>query len=71
MQTKAHSLIESLMNVAIGYVVAVASQLAIFPMFGIHVPFTDNILIGLWFTAISVVRSYLLRRWFTKRTEAA
>lgn len=71
MQTKAHSLIESLMNVAVGYIVALASQLAIFPMFGIHVPFTDNILIGLWFTAISVVRSYVLRRWFTKRTEAA
>lgn len=71
MQTKAHSLIESLTNVAIGYVVALTSQLAIFPMFGIHVPFTDNILIGLWFTVISVVRSYVLRRWFTKRTEAA
>jgi len=38
-------------------------------MFNVHLPFYDNLLIGLWFTAVSVVRSYVLRRWFTRRTE--
>lgn len=71
MQTRLHSLIESVTNVAIGYGVAVASQLAVFPMFGIHVPLADNLAIGAWFTAISIARSYLVRRWFTRRTEAA
>ena len=71
MQTKTHSLIESLTNVAVGYLVAVASQLVIFPMFGIHVPLRSNMAIGLWFTGISIVRSYALRRWFTHRTERA
>lgn len=68
-QTRAHSLLESLTNVAIGYVIALLSQLAIFPLFGIHVPFSDNLQIGLWFTAISIARSYVLRRWFARRTE--
>jgi hypothetical protein len=65
-QTRRHSFIESCTNVLIGYFVALASQLVIFPMFGIHVAFRDNILIGLYFTAISILRSYALRRWFTQ-----
>ena len=70
-QTRRHSLTESIVNVLIGYFVALASQLAIFPLFGIHVAFRDNIMIGLYFTAVSVVRSYALRRWFTRRVVAA
>ncbi len=66
-QTRRHSLIESCTNVAIGYFVALASQLAIFPMFGIRVSIGDNILIGAYFTVISICRSYALRRWFTGR----
>lgn len=66
-QTRRHSMIESITNVLIGYFVALASQLVIFPMFGMHVTFRDNILIGLYFTVISIVRSYTLRRWFTAR----
>lgn len=58
------SAIESLANVAVGYGVALLSQLALFPMFGIHIPLSSNLEIGAWFTAISLVRSYVLRRWF-------
>lgn len=64
MQTKKHSLIESLVSTAIGYGVAVVSQILIFPMFGVHIPISDNLLIGLWFTGISIVRSYTVRRVF-------
>jgi len=67
-QTKKHSLIESFTNVAIGYGVALASQLLIFPLYGIHIPLSDNIAIGAWFTIISIVRSYVLRRWFNHVT---
>lgn len=66
-QTRLESLIESGVNIAIGYLVALASQIAIFPLFGLQVPFGDNLLIGLWFTVISLVRSYIIRRWFNKR----
>lgn len=66
-QSRKHSLCESLFNVAIGYGVALASQLAILPLFGIRVQFRDNVLIGLYFTAISIVRSYAVRRWWNRR----
>lgn len=66
-QTRLESLIESIINIAIGYFVALASQLLIFPMFDVHLPLTDNLLIGAWFTGISLVRSYVIRRWFNAR----
>lgn len=69
MQSKKHSLIESIANVVIGYVVAIISQILIFPVFGIHIPLSSHIGIGLFFTVVSLVRSYVLRRVFTKHTE--
>lgn len=63
-QSRIQSLIESLTNVAIGYFVALASQLVIFPWYGIRLPLAENIKIGVWFTIVSVVRSYVIRRWF-------
>jgi hypothetical protein len=69
MQLKRHSLLESIVNVAVGYGVALLSQIIIFPVFGIHVSLRDNVLIGVFFTIISIVRSYLLRRLFTRITE--
>lgn len=66
-QTRIQSLIESTTNIAIGYGIALGSQLAIFPLYGIHVRFTENLAIGVWFTAISIVRSYAVRRFFNAR----
>lgn len=63
-QSRLHSAIESVANTAVGYGVALASQLLIFPLFDIDIPFTSNLAIGAWFTVISLVRSYVLRRWF-------
>ncbi len=66
MQTRLQSFIESLLNVAIGYVVALASQILIFPLFGIYISLSENMLIGAFFTVISIVRGYLVRRLFNK-----
>ena len=63
-QTKRHSLIESLVNILIGYFTALFSQFLIFPLFDINIPLSDNLLIGLYFTIISLIRSYLVRRYF-------
>lgn len=70
-QTRLGSLIESLMNIVIGYAVALLSQLVLFPMFDIHIPFSSNLWIGAWFTVISLVRSYTLRRWCNARLQRA
>lgn len=66
MQTKKQSFFESLTNVAIGYIIAVSSQIIIFPLFNIYIPITDNFLIGFYFTVISIIRSYIVRRFFNK-----
>ena len=65
-QTKTHSLIESVTNVIIGYLVALLSQLLVFPIFDINVPLTTNLWIGFWFTGISMIRSYSIRRLFNR-----
>ena len=68
MQTRLVSAIESLVNIAIGMGVALASQYIVFPIVGIeNVSHSVHIQITLWFTAISFFRSYLIRRWFSKR----
>jgi hypothetical protein len=60
------SLAESIANIAIGYAVAVASQIVIFPMFGVTMPLADNLAIGAYFTIISLARSYVMRRVFNR-----
>ena len=65
-QSRRASLLESAANIVIGYGVAVAAQVVIFPMFGMDVPLSDNLLIGGLFTVVSLVRSYCLRRLFNK-----
>ena len=58
------SLIESITNVAVGYGLAVATQVVVFPLFGLEVTLAQNLLIGTLFTGTSVARSYALRRIF-------
>lgn len=66
MQTRLQSFIESFINVAIGYGVALVSQVLVFPLFGINIPMESNLLIGAIFTVISIVRSYFVRRLFNR-----
>ena len=64
MQSRVQSLLECGANVLIGYLVSVAANAAILPMFGVHVTASDNFAIGAIFTVISLLRSYVLRRAF-------
>lgn len=63
-QSRRWSFFESCVNVAVGYGVAVLAQIVIFPFFGIRVSLADNLLIGAFFTVVSIARSYALRRAF-------
>ena len=65
-QIKKHSVFESISNVVVGYLIALASQLIIFPFFNIYIPLSSNLLIGFWFTLISLARSYILRRVYNE-----
>lgn len=63
-QSRRMSMVEAVANVAVGYSVAVLAQLAIFPLFGIDLPLSDNLAIGAVFTVVSLARSYAVRRMF-------
>jgi len=65
-QTKLGSWVEVTTNVAIGYSVALMTQLVVFPLFGIHIPIEDNLAIGALFTVVSIIRSYIVRRVFNR-----
>jgi len=66
-QTKKQSLFESIINVVVGYIVAILSQYLIFPRFDIEVTHGEHLVIGLWFTVFSLIRSFGLRRFFNWR----
>jgi len=63
-QSRAMSLVESVANVIVGYGVAVATQILIFPIFGLHTTLAQNLKMGAIFTIVSIGRSFALRRLF-------
>jgi hypothetical protein len=63
-QSRLQSFIEAWANVAIGFAINFIANLCIFPLFGFHISLSDNFIMGLLYTGISVVRSYAIRRWF-------
>ena len=66
MQSRRMSLVEAITNVLVGYGIAVATQAMVFPWFGLSATLGENLQIGLVFTAVSLIRSYCLRRIFNR-----
>ena len=64
MQSRLMSMIEAIVNVLVGFWVSVLAQMLVLPLFDLHVSFGQSIGMGLIFTVVSLVRSYLLRRAF-------
>lgn len=65
-QSRKVSLLEAATNVAVGYGLAIVTQMIVFPWFGIEAGLEDHLAIGLAFVAVSLVRSYVLRRLFDR-----
>lgn len=65
-QTRTMSAVESVANVLVGYGIALATQVVVFDALQIPVSFGQNLWIGMVFTAVSLIRSYLLRRFFNR-----
>ena len=63
-QSRWMSFVESVANVLVGYGVAVLTQMLVFPLFGMRASVSDNLLIGVIFTVVSLARSFTLRRVF-------
>ena len=65
-QSKRHSVFEAVTNIVVGFGIAVAAQMVVFPWFGMTTSWLESAEIGLPMTAVSLVRSYVLRRIFNE-----
>ena len=63
-QSRTMSMLEATANVVVGYVLAIATQIVVFPWFRIETGLAEHLTIGLAFVGVSLVRGYLLRRLF-------
>ena len=66
-QSKLMSLIESLTNVAIGFLISLVGQIVVSRWYNLPLNVAQNMQIVLFFTVLSVARSYVLRRVFNRR----
>ncbi|TXH16423.1 MAG: hypothetical protein E6R03_05535 [Hyphomicrobiaceae bacterium] len=66
-QSRAQSLVESLINVLIGCSINMTANVFVYPLFGWHITMGQNLAVACIYTAISIVRSYAIRRWFNAR----
>lgn len=65
-QSRRVSPLQAVCNVVVGYVLAVLTQLLMFPWFGLTVSLQDNLAIGAAFVGVSLIRGYALRRVFER-----
>src|SRR5690606_6580370 len=65
-QSRFMSLVEAATNVVVGYILAIATQIVVFPWFGIETGLAEHMTIGLAFVGVSLARGYLLRRLFER-----
>lgn len=67
MQSRLHSFVEAWANTLLGFVLSVAAGFVIYPLFGYPVTFAQNLGITMCFTIVSVIRSYVVRRYFNAK----
>lgn len=69
-QTRLGSLIEVCINILIGFSINWVANMYILPLYGFKITGGQAFSMGLIFTAISVVRGYVIRRWFNAKLHA-
>jgi len=65
-QSKKKSFIESLVNTFIGFMVTLIFSPLIYWMCDIKISLPKMNVVALLFTILSVIRNYVIRRWFNK-----
>ena len=63
-QSRRASFAEAWINIFIGYAINFTANMLIFPRFGYQITVRDNLIIGVIYTVISLVRGYGVRRLF-------
>ena len=62
-QSKIESFIEAIINVSVGFLISVLANFIIFPIVGVSASAIQVINIGIFMTFVSVIRSYVIRRF--------
>ena len=70
-QSRRSSIIEAWFNVFIGFSINWLANWLILPLIGAHFTAGENFWMGCIYTAISVVRSFVIRRWFNSKLQRA
>lgn len=65
-QKKTQSLVEACFNTAVGFSISMICNMIVLPWFGFHVSASQAFWIGAIFTVVSIVRGYVLRRFFNR-----
>jgi hypothetical protein len=65
-QSKKHSIIESIVQTIIGLGTSILIQVVLYPLMGITVTFSQNLIITSVFFVVSIIRGYLVRRIFNE-----
>lgn len=68
-QSKKQSIIESTTQTIIGLITSIIVQVILYPIMGIPVTLFQNIIITIVFFIVSIVRGYLVRRYFNKKQQ--
>ena len=63
-QSRSMSLVESVVNILVGFGISLGAQIAFLPLLGVQVTLGQNLVFALIMTVISIARSYALRRLF-------
>ena len=66
-QSKLHSLAEAVVNTLVGLAIAMLATAVICWAYDIPMLWENNFKITAWMTALSVARSYVIRRYFNKK----
>ena len=67
MQTKKWSMIESMTSTTIGWLIGVILNMLVLPLFDYNITVIDSLWVSLIFTVVSVIRGYVIRRFFNSK----
>lgn len=69
MQSKKESFIETLTSVFVGWLIGVILNMLVLPLFDYNITVIDSLWVSLIFTVVSVIRGYVIRRFFNSKEE--
>lgn len=66
-QSRKKSVEEALVNNVVGFILGYCTNLVVLPLLGMHPSMGDSVILTIIFAIISFLRSYTIRRWYSRR----